>query len=127
MKLDEEVKKMKGGMNDDKSTEVLRLLKNDLEDAINAVDRVKGGEKDKVLQEKLKSHANQLIIHVPNIRHYLMTHEEYKGEEELKKGKFADLFARMQGELTDARQQNERLMQELMNEKEIQRKSEALK
>ena len=87
----------------DKSTEVLRILKSDLEDAINAVNRVKGEEKEKVLKEKLKSHANQLIIHVPNIRHHLMTQEEYKGEEELKKGKFADLVARMQADLADAR------------------------
>ena len=56
-KLEEEEIKMKGGRNDDKSTEVLRVLKDDLEGAINAVDRVKGGEKDKILQEKLKSHA----------------------------------------------------------------------
>ncbi len=87
----------------DKSTEVLRILKRDLEDAINVVENVKGGEKDKILQEKLKSHASQLIIYVPNLRHYLLTHEEYKGEEDLKKGKFADLIARLQGDLADAR------------------------
>ncbi len=126
-KIQQEENKVKGGMNDDKSTQVLRLLKSDLEDAINAVDRVKGGEKDKVLQEKLKSHANQLIIHVPNLRHYIMTQEEYKGEEDLKKGKFADLIARMQGELADTRQQNESLLRDVMHEKEIQRKSEAMK
>lgn len=102
-KLEEEEIKMKGGRNDDKSTEVLRVLKDDLEDAINAVDRVKGGEKDKILQEKLKSHAKQLIIHVPNLRHYLMSQEEYKGEEDLKSGRFADLISRMQGEIADAR------------------------
>jgi two-component sensor histidine kinase len=79
------------------------------------------------LLEKLKSHAKQLIIHVPNIKHLLMTHEEVKGEEDLKNGKFADLIGRLQGELADARQENERLMRELMNEKEHQRNSEMIK
>lgn len=56
-----------------------------------------------------------------------MSQEEYKGEEDLKSGRFADLISRMQGEIADARQLNESLMRDLMNEKEHQRKSEAMK
>ena len=95
---------------DDNSTQTLRNLRDNLTDAINAVDRVKGpAEKEKVLQEMLKSHANQLTIHVPNLRHYLLSHEEHKKEST----EFVDILRAKEKDLAIVREHNLELMKKI--------------
>lgn len=99
-------------------------------DAIQAVEKLGKVEKDKeaaFISEKLKSHAKQLLILMPNIRTYLISPEESKLEEDQRNGHFATLIGRMRDEMREVQEKNERLMRDLHNERENQRTREEIK